>query len=332
MRVGIIGAGAMGGWFGVRLARAGCAVAALDRGATLDALRSGPWRLELDGETLEARVAASSEPGELGEQDLVIVTLKGPALPLVAPALGPMIGPRTVILPVMNGVPWWFLLAGGGELAPTPLASVDPGGVIAAALPIDAVVGGVLHATASVRAPGHVVHGAGNSIVIGEPSGEPRDRTTRIAALLSDAGFDVEVTPAIQQAIWYKLWGNMTMNPISALTGATCDRILDDPLTAALTLRLMAEARAIGARIGAPIEERSEDRNALTRRLGAFKTSMLQDAEAGRALELDQILAAPREIAGRLGLATPDLDAVFGLARVFAQARGLYPQPSGSPA
>lgn len=324
MRIGIVGAGAIGGWLGVRLALAGHDVGVLARGETLAALNAGPWRLEIDGERRSAAVRASDEPADLGVQDLLVITLKGPALPAVAPRLAPIIGPDTVIVPAMNGVPWWFLLGGGGDLPATSLATIDPGGVIAAALPFAQVVGCVVHAAAATAAPGTVVHRAGNRLILGEPGGGAT-RLDAVAAAFAGADFEVESSRHIQHDIWYKLWGNMTMNPISAITGATADRLLDDPMVGGFVLRVMAEAQAIGARIGCTIAERGEDRNAVTRKLGAFKTSMLQDVEAGRALEIDQLLAAPREIAGRLGIATPDLDALLGLTRLFARSRDLYP-------
>lgn len=324
MRIGIVGAGAIGGWIGVRLALAGHDVGVLARGETLAALKAGPWRLDIDGETRSAAVRVSDDPADLGVQDILVIALKGPSLPVVAPRLVPMIGPDTVIVPAMNGVPWWFLLGGGGDLAATPLTTIDPGGVIAAALPFAQVVGCVVHAAAAVAAPGAVVHRAGNRLILGEPGGGAT-RLGAVAAAFEGAGFEVESSRHIQHDIWYKLWGNMTMNPISAITGATADRLLDDPMVGGFVLRVMAEAQAIGARIGCTIGERGEDRNAVTRKLGAFKTSMLQDVEAERALEIDQLLAAPHEIAGRLGIATPYLDALLGLTRLFARTRGLYP-------
>jgi 2-dehydropantoate 2-reductase len=325
MRIAIAGAGAIGGWLGVRLARSGQQVSVLARGDTLAALRSGPWRLETSGETVEARVAAAEDAAELGEQDVVVIAVKGPALAGLAPRLRPLIGKDTVIVPAMNGIPWWFLLAGSGDLPAMPLASVDPDGSIAAALPHDQVLGSVVHGSVAAPQPGRVVHKAGNGLILGEPAGAESERLDRVASAFADAGFDVTRSPAIRQDIWYKLWGNMTMNPISAFTGATCDRILDDPLVGRFVLSVMAEARDVGSRIGCPIGERGEDRNQVTRKLGAFKTSMLQDAEAGRALEIDQIVAAPAEIARALGMAVPNIEALLGLVRLFGQVKGLYP-------
>ncbi len=325
MRVGIIGAGAIGGWIGVRLAQRGHDIAALARGETLAALRTHGWRLDNGGETLTAQVAASDDPAVLGVQDVVLVSLKGPALEAVAPRLAPMIGPETLVVPMMNGVPWWFLLGGAGDLAAGALESIDPEGAIARSLPYDRVIGNVVHASAAAIGPGHVMHKAGNGVIFGEPAGGTSDRVAQVCAVFEDAGFAVTHSNRIRYEIWYKLWGNMTMNPISAITGATCDRILDDALVAGFTLGVMAEAQAIGERIGCPIAERGEDRMAVTRQLGAFKTSMLQDAEAGRPIELDQLLSAPREIAAKLGMATPMLDALTGMARLFGRQHGLYP-------
>ncbi len=194
---------------------------------------------------------------------------------------------------MMNGVPWWFLLGGAGELGPTALRSVDPEGHIAAELPYDQIVGSVVHATVAVQAPGEVIHKAGDGLIFGEPAGNDSRRLQVLSDTFSDAGFAVKRSGAIRYDIWYKLWGNMTINPISAITGATSDRLLDDPLVSGFVLRVMEEAKTIGARIGCEIAKRGEDRQAVTRQLGAFKTSMLQDAEATRPLKIDTLLSAP---------------------------------------
>ena len=284
MRIAIIGAGAIGGWIGVRLASAGHDLGVLARGATLAAIREHGWTLRSAAGEVVARVTASDDPAALGEQDLVILSLKGPALAAVAPTLAPLIGSDTVIIPAMNGVPWWFMLGEAGEASGLPLDSVDPGGTIAAALPYASVIGSVVHASASTGAPGVSTHKAGNGIILGEPDGRLSDRLSVLADLFQSAGFDVTRSDTIRRDIWYKLWGNLTMNPISALTGATCDRILDDPLVRGFVLSCMAEAQAIGNRIGFTIDQAGEDRILVTRKLGAFRTSMLQDAESGRPL------------------------------------------------
>ena len=325
MRIAVVGLGAVGGFIAGRLAQApsGLRVSALARGATLHALRErGLLLREADRETPIRAIHASGDPRELGEQDLVVIAVKGQALAGVAQTLAPLIGAHTLLLPAMNGVPWWFLQATGDA---KPLASVDPGGRIAAALPLAQVLGGVIHFTCSSPAPGVVQHGFGDRIIFGAAAGgaAPGARAAAVGAALRAAGFTVEESADIRREIWFKLWGNMTMNPVSALTGATCDLILDDPLVREFMLRAMAEAAAIGARIGCPIAQSGEARMAVTRQLGAFKTSMLQDAEAGRALEIDAIVAAVHEIGARVGVETADSGALLGLTRLMARTRRL---------
>jgi 2-dehydropantoate 2-reductase len=206
------------------------------------------------------------------------------------------------------------------------LASIDPGERIAAAIPGRHVVGCVVHAACTTPEPGLTRNAVGKRLIIGEPGGGPSPRTATLATLLGGAGFDVQISECIQRDIWYKLWGNMTMNPVSALTGATADRVLDDALVNGFCQAVMREAQAIGARIGCTIAETAEQRNLITRKLGAFKTSMLQDVEAKRAVEIDVLLSAPREIGAAIGLPTPYMDALLGLARLQAQTLGLYPR------
>ncbi|HET7758242.1 MAG TPA: 2-dehydropantoate 2-reductase [Steroidobacteraceae bacterium] len=321
----IVGAGAIGGFLGTRLAQAGHAVSALARGATLVALRDRGWRLHQDGALLRAPVAlAADDPAALGAQELVILALKAQVLPALAPRLAPLLGPETIVLPAMNGVPWWFS-AGIASLGSAPLASVDPGGGILTAIPQRHVIGCVVHASAAATEPGVTTHRTGRRLIIGEPTGEDSPRLRRLGEALSGAGFEVTRSPGIRHDVWYKLWGNMTMNPVSALTGATMDRVLDDELVRDYCSAAMREAAAIGARIGCEVRESPEDRHAVTRRLGASKTSMLQDVEASRALELDALVGAVREMGARVGVATPMIDALFGLTRLFGQVRGLYP-------
>jgi 2-dehydropantoate 2-reductase len=301
-------------------------VSAVARGATLEALRREGWRLRIGGELLRAPLSgADSDPAKLGAQDLVVIAVKAHAMSKVAAAIEPLLGPDTIVLPAMNGVPWWF---GDGlpVMGGAPLESIDPGGAIAAAIPVRRVVGCVVHASAAVTEPGLIVHKMGHGLIIGERGGEESTRVRDLRALLANAGFDVTLSPRIRNDVWYKLWGNLTMNPISALTGATADRILDDPLVRAFCSAAMTEAATIGERIGCRIEQSPEDRHAVTRKLGAFKTSMLQDAEAGRAIELDAIVAAVREIGARVGVATPNIDALLGITRLFARVRRLYPE------
>jgi 2-dehydropantoate 2-reductase len=323
-RVCVVGAGAIGTFLGAHLARSGSEVSALARGATAAALRAHGFRLEEGGAVLTAPVRVAEETSELRPQDLVVLAVKGPALPGLADQVRPLLGPDTVVLTAMNGVPWWFFHGLGGPHDGAPVRAVDPGGRIAAAIPVRHVIGCVVHATCSVREPGLVRHGFGRGLIIGEPAGGVSARVSALADRLTAAGFETTVSRRIQADVWYKLWGNMTMNPMSALTGATCDRLLDDPLLERFTLAIMAEAAAIGERIGCPIHQSGEDRNAVTRKLGAFKTSMLQDVEAGRPLEIDGLLTAVSEIGRRVDVPTPSTDALLGLTRVFAAGRGLY--------
>ena len=326
MKICVVGAGAIGGFLGTRLALdPGNAVAALARGTTLVALRDHGWRLHQDGALLEAPAAnASDDSHELGPQDLVILTVKAQALPALAPTLAPLLAADTLVMPAMNGVPWWFG-AGVAALGSRPLESVDPGGAIAAAIPLKSVIGCVVHASAAATEPGVTTHRMGRGLIVGEPSGGDSARVAQLAGLLSRAGFEVTCSPRIRYDIWYKLWGNMTMNPASALTGATTDRLLDDELVRAFCAAAMQEAAAVGARIGCDVRESADDRQAVTRKLGVFKTSMLQDVEAGRTIELDALVGAVREIGQRVGVPTPMIDALFGLTRLFGQVRGLYP-------
>ena len=320
----IYGAGAIGCWIGVKLARAGCDVSVVARGATLEALRLHGLRLRQGDELLTAPVRCHSDPAELGAQDLVIVAVKAPAMADVARAIGPLLGPHTIVLTAMNGVPWWFFDGFGGQYAGTRLAAVDPDGAIARAIPGQHIVGGVVHASCSLDSPGYARHHFGNRLIVGEPSGEKTARVRGLVALLERAGVEAVLSEQIQKDAWFKLWGNMTVNPISAITGATTDLILGDDLVRAFVSRVMLEAKEIGARIGIRIDQQPEDRHQLTLKLGAFKTSMLQDVEAGKPVELDALVTVVRELGELTRVPTPFTDALLGLARLHAAKLGLY--------
>lgn len=324
-KVAVVGAGAIGGWMGVHLARSGAQLSVLARGETLTALQHNGLQLHQAGTLHTEPVHASHDAAALGVQDLVVVSVKAPALASVAAQVGPLIGPDTVVLTAMNGVPWWFLQGFGGPVAGRALNSVDPDGAIARALPAQHIIGGVVHASCSVDAPGVVRHHFGDGLIVGEPSGETSPRVQALHALLQQAGFSATLSPQIQKDVWYKLWGNMTVNPVSALTGATTDRILDDELVRGFISSVMLEAKAIGERIGIPIAQAPEDRHAVTRKLGAFKTSMLQDVQVGKPVELDALVSAVRELGQMTGVATPFTDALLGLSRLHARGLGLYP-------
>ncbi|TXI72973.1 MAG: 2-dehydropantoate 2-reductase [Limnohabitans sp.] len=324
-KVAIVGAGAIGGWMGMHLARAGVQISVLARGDTLTALQRNGLQLHQGGELHHMPVKASNDAAELGVQDLVVISVKAPALASVAQQIGPLIGQDTVVLTAMNGVPWWFLQGFGGPVQGQSLGTVDPQGTIARAIPAQHVIGGVVHASCSVDAPGVIRHHFGDGLIVGEPSGANTPRVQALHVLLQKAGFNATLSPQIQKDIWFKLWGNMTVNPISALTGATSDRLLDDALVRGFMSRVMLEARAIGECIGIPIAQEPEDRHAITRKLGTFKTSMLQDVEAGKPVELDALVSAVRELGQMTGVATPFTDALLGLSRLHARGLGLYP-------
>jgi 2-dehydropantoate 2-reductase len=323
MRVCVLGAGAIGGFIGARLAAAGVETSALARGATLAALRARGWQVESGGERLAAPVRASADPSGLAEQDLVILAVKAQSAASAVESIGPLLGPETVVLTAMNGVPWWFFDGFGGPCEGRHLDSVDPGGKIAATIPFRHVIGGVVHMSCSTPEPGLVRHHSGTGLIIGEPDNSDSRRVNEITGILRMAGLDVTVSTEIHKDVWYKLWGNLTINPVSALTGATADRILDDQLVRVFCEAAMKEAQEIGGRIGCPIAESTADRINVTRKLGAFKSSMLQDAEAGRSLELDALAGAVREIGAAVGVPTPMVDTLFGLTRLSAEVRGL---------
>ena len=324
MKVCIYGAGAIGGWIGHGLARTGCDVSVVARGATLAALNQHGLRLNQAGQVTAQTVHAASSLAELGVQDLVVISVKAPALHDVAKHIAPLIGPNTVVMTAMNGVPWWFLHGFGGAYTGQALTSIDPRGDIAKAIASQHVIGCVVHASCSLDAPGLVHHHFGNKLIIGEPSGEKSARILRIAALLEKAGFEAPVSGQIQKDIWFKLWGNMTVNPISALTGATTDLILGDDLVRSFISSVMLEAKDIGTRLDITIDQQPEDRHAVTLKLGAFKTSMLQDVEAGKAVELDALVSSVKELGALTGVPTPYTDALLGLSRLHARVRGLY--------
>jgi 2-dehydropantoate 2-reductase len=307
LNICVVGAGAIGGWVAARLAGAGNAVMALTSRGPLDIIEIS------EGDATDTIRLAQFD----GPADVLVVAVKAPALPSLACSLSPLTAPETLIIPMLNGVPWWFVE--GHELK-----SVDPDGSIAAALPFEQIIGCVVHASCSRSAPGRIEVKHADKLIIGEPAGgETSDRLARVFALLDEAGLRPDLTGNVRRAIWYKLWGNATINPLSALTRASADRILTDPECRAWMLEGMAELAAVGAAIGCPISESGEDRMEVTARLGAFKTSMLQDVEAGRPIELEALVGAPREIARNLGIVTPALDRLYGVTRLMAENLGL---------
>jgi 2-dehydropantoate 2-reductase len=325
MKFCVFGLGAIGGFMAARLALAGHPVSALARGATLAAVREHGlrWRSAAGEQTV--RIAVSDSPASLAGADVVVLAVKTTALPVVARTIAPMLGPDTVVLSAMNGVPWWFFHGLGERWRDTRLTATDPDGALGRAIPAERVLGCVVHMAASCPQPGVVHQAFGERFILGEPGGAATPRLAAVAAAMSGAGLQVETDERIEQAVWLKLWGNMTMNPLTAVTGATMDRVLDDPLLMRFVTAAMTEAARIGECFGLPVAMTPAERNQITRKLGAVKTSMLQDVEAGRPIELDALVGAVAEMAVLAGVAAPSIDALLGLTRVFARGRGLYP-------
>lgn len=306
MKICVVGAGAIGGWVAAKLALAGEPVMALTSRGPVDRIA-----LKEAGETQTHELAQFGGPAEL-----LIVAVKATALAAAAQSAQAFVGPDTMIVPMLNGVPWWFV-------EDMQLKSVDPDGSVAAALPFEQIVGCVVHASCSRFGETVVVKHA-DKLIIGEPGGgETIERVARLFALFDEAGLKPDITGNVRRSIWYKLWGNATINPLSALTRASCDKILADPECRAWMVEGMAELATIGAAVGCPISESADDRMAVTARLGAFKTSMLQDVEAGRPIELEALLGAPREIARAGGIVTPALDRLYGVTKLMAENSGL---------
>ena len=315
MNICVVGAGAIGGWIAARLALAGNDVSVVARGETLAAIETEGLLLTDGGETRCVALAAANDAAILGVHDVVILAVKAPALPQIAPSLEGLIGPDTQIIPMLNGVPWWF--------TDDPLWSVDPDVAIADALPVEQVAGCVVHASCFRSAANHVTVKHAEKLILGEPGGGSSERIERLCSLFENAGIRCDASENVRRAIWYKLWGNATINPMSALTRSTADKLLHDEDIRAFMAEAMDELAEIGAAIGCPIGESAEDRMAVTARLGAFKSSMLQDVEAGRPIELEALLGAPREIAAGVEVATPQLDRLYAMTRLMGANLGL---------
>ncbi|WP_428033569.1 2-dehydropantoate 2-reductase [Amphritea sp.] len=315
MNVSVYGAGAIGGLITARLSAAGIAVTVIARGDTLQSLQQHGVGLTEDDQTRFYPVTAVSAPDSLGVQDLIIIAVKQPSMNAIIKQLKPLIGEHTRVLLAMNGVPWWFFDGLPGAPADRILNTIDPQGDLRDFIPSHQLIGCVVHLAATTLSPGIVRLNMGNNLIIGEPYGAPSEPTLRLGKILEDAGFEVEISHRIQQDIWYKLLGNMTINPVSALTRATADRILDDPLVNQFCCKAMHEALEIGNLLGCIVTQTPEERNATTRKLGAFKTSMLQDIEAGRPLEYAALVGVVYEIAEKLGKEVPCIAALYGLIR-----------------
>jgi 2-dehydropantoate 2-reductase len=321
MRICIVGAGSIGGMMAVRLAASGCEVSAVARGAQLAAIReNGLTLIEADGESRTARIEASSRIGDLGAQDAIILAVKAHQLAEACEGVAQALAPGGTIVTAQNGIPWWYFQKQDGPHAGRRIESVDPGGRIAAALPIDAVLGAVVYPAAEIEAPGVIRHIEGLRFSLGEIDGAQTARATALSETLRNAGFKAPVIGDIRSELWTKLWGNLAFNPISALTRATLADICADPGARALAASMMSEAQAIAEKLGVrfriPLEKRIEG----AAQVGAHKTSMLQDLEAGRALETDALIGAVAELGRLTGTPTPSIDAVHACVKLLEKS------------
>lgn len=325
MKICIYGAGAVGGLVAARLARADHEVSVVARGAHLTEILAKGLRVRSAEGDFTARIRANVDPSKLGEQDYVFVAVKGQSLPQVAANIAPLLGEHTSIVTAMNGVPWWFfdrLPFGEGKLR---LETLDPGGALSRAMPTGRIVGCVIHLAASTPEPGVIQHNMGKRLILGEPGGKNTGRTAKLAEVLAGAGFEAVQSPFIEKDFWVKLLGNVSFNPVSALTLATANRLLADAHVKAYMVAIMREVLAIGRAAGVDADIDPEARMDMARHLGVFKTSMLQDLEAGKALEIDGLLSGTLEIASKAGVAAPFTESLLGLARLRAQSTGQYP-------
>jgi 2-dehydropantoate 2-reductase len=317
--VAIVGAGAIGCWIADALDRAGWAVSMLARGSTLAALHSRGLIVERDGETRHSRLRAGSA-AELGIHDYLFLTVKAQALPELAPSLGAMVGPSTIVISGTNGIPWWFFHDFGGILANQALQAVDPDQSQERAFPRQRILGSVVHASARIHAPGHAQVVAAERVLLGEPGGEVTERLETMVAGLQAGGIKAEISRRIRHDVWAKLWGNMNMNPLSALTRSGTARMLGSPAVRDLCVHMMEEMQVCGKHLDLQMAMTPAQRIAVTQRLGDFRPSMLADLEAGRALELAPQLGAVVEIAQRLGVPAPFMRSILGLTQLISPA------------
>jgi 2-dehydropantoate 2-reductase len=325
MKVCIYGAGAIGGFIGARLAARGDAeVSLVARGPHLLAMQANGLTVkEKDCET-NIRVKATDNPADLGPQDYIILALKAHSVSAVLESIKPLFGPDTAVVTAQNGLPWWYFYKHGGEHENRRIESVDPAGRIWSAIGPERAIGCVVYIAAEIESPGVVRHVEYDRLPLGEPSGEKSERVLALAQLLVPAGIRAAVRPDIRNDIWVKLWGNLSFNPISALTGGTLEQIAGDEGTRAVVRDMMIEAEAIANALGVKLPVDVDKRIAGAASVGAHKTSMLQDLELGRPLEIDALVTAVQELGRLTGVATPTIDTVLGLVRQRATVAGCY--------
>jgi 2-dehydropantoate 2-reductase len=325
MKICVYGAGAIGGYLAVELALSGQEVCVVARGAHLKAIQEHGLKLVIHGRDKVARVAAAEDPSVFGVQDVVICALKAHQVYDCAAAFAPLLGPATAVLTAVNGIPWWYFYSAGGRFEGHHLESVDPGGRQWKSIQPGRAIGCVVEPACEVIAPGVIAHHDLNRFIIGEPDGSRSSRVLELSKVLTEAGFDAPVRDNIRWNIWLKLWGNVCLNPISALTGITLDRIIGEPALRALCKTMMLETKAVNEALGVQIpEELVERRLTVAGSLVGHKMSMLQDLERGRRLEIDALITAVQELGRLTGVSTPMVDAVLALVQARGRATGLY--------
>ncbi len=325
MKICIFGAGAIGGYLGVQLSLAGHDVTLIARGAHLEAMKADGLKLRIDGEERIAHPPCTDDPAEAGPQDYVIVTLKAHQAHDSAEQFAPLLGPTTAVVTASNGVPWWYFYKLPGAYENHRLASVDPGGRQWDVIGPDRAIGCVVYPATEIVEPGVIAHVYGNKFTLGEPDGSISDRCRRLSEVLTDAGLKAPIRDNIRDDIWKKLWGNLCFNPISALTRATLDIVATEPGTRALAHNMMLEAQAIGEALGVDFRVTIEQRIDGAAGVDAHKTSMLQDLERGRPMEINALVTAVQEMGRLTGVPTPYIDAVLALVRQRACQANLYP-------
>ncbi len=318
MKICVVGAGAIGGLLGARLAAAGEDVTLIARGAHLDAIRARGIEVTMNDDAVvhAADVAATGGLKESGPQDLVILGVKAHQIAPIVGDLPALFGPGTVVLTTQNGIPWWYFQRHGGPFDGTVLDSLDPGGVIAGAIAPERIIGCIAYPAAEITGPGRIRHIEGSRFPVGELDGSVTERVSALSGTLQRAGFKSPVLADIRSEIWLKAWGNLSFNPISALTHATLIDICRFPLSRDLAARMMTEAQDVAGRLGISFRVPLEKRIAGAERVGRHKTSMLQDAESGKALETEALIGAVAELGRLTGTPTPSIDAVYALTRL----------------
>jgi 2-dehydropantoate 2-reductase len=321
VRIVIAGAGAIGGYIGARLAKAGADVVLFARGSHLQAMQARGLRVVSPDGDFEVRPEVTGDLNAIGNADVIVLGVKAHGLTTLAPQLRPLFGPETVVVSTQNGIPWWYFQGYGGELDGLRLERVDPGGVIAASIEPRRVVGSLAYFSTDIAEPGVIHHTEGNRISFGEPDGTRTERTRRIAEALIAAGFRCPVTTRFRHEIWVKLLGNVAFNPISALTGGTLEELARHPDVSTVVRELMAETEAVAGRLGIELPISIDQRMAGAEKVGAHKTSMLQDFEAGRPMELEAIVGAVVELGERLGVAMPATRTVYACAKMLDEKK-----------